>query len=216
MRIIGQLRRRTAVGTVCVALIAAAAGVAGAQPPDASPEAQQKAYWQTLHHDIVERIRDASERLEQARGTYARVRHHRKLQDQGKLDVATEIAAAEADLRAAHAELEAFPDGARRGGALPGWLRELEDEEAGLHRLGDPPRSPEEHRALAERLRSRAARYRVQAEAHRSMGLAYRGTRMRNAEEMRAHCDEIARLDVELARQLERLAEGHEAAAEEP
>ena len=173
-----------------------------------------KAYWQGRHHEIVERIRSASERLEAARATYARGKHTRKLQDQGKLDVATEMVRAEADLRAAHAELEAFPEEARRGGALPGWLREVEDEEPSLHRLADPPRDAEEHRALAERLRSRAARYRVQAEEHRSMGLAYRGTRMGNAEEMRAHCDEIARLDVELARQLERLAEGHEAVAE--
>jgi hypothetical protein len=70
--------------------------------------------------------------------------------------------------------------------------------------------SPEEHLALAEHYREKAAMARKRAEQHRKMGERYAGPKSRT---MREHCDELVVLSEKVADQYDKLAEGHEAEA---
>ena len=124
------------------------------------------------------------------------------------------IAQAEADLGEARRALDELPEEARRAGALPGWIREMEEvpSPSTLERaLLESATTPEEHAALAQEYRDRAARRRVQAQEHRSMALAYAGTRMKTPEQMQRHCEKMAGLENQLAEEYERLAAAHEA-----
>lgn len=187
------------------------------EPPPGASEEAQKVYWQDRARRLQEQIDDAVARLDHGRAEYARGRHHRKIRGEHKVDVLTEIARAEADLIEARRSLEQLPEQARRAGAEPGWLRDInvtplpEDLEPLLiEAAGDP----EQHRTVARLLRARAARLRDRAEGHREMGMAYEGTKFRNAEEQRRHCDRLAELEARTADEYERLAEGHDANAQ--
>jgi hypothetical protein len=72
--------------------------------------------------------------------------------------------------------------------------------------------TPQEHQALADHYRKRAESLRTAAERHRSMGAHYGGNEaMRRA--AKRHCDEMAKLDEQLAGQYEELAKLHEGQA---
>ena len=187
--------------------------VGRAEPPPAdAPEEQQKAYWQNRHEQLVERVRDAGARLEATRAEYVRGRHHYKIRGESYVRVLTQIAKAEADFMDAQRELRGLPEEARRAGALPGWLRELEEvpSAAELDRLlAEEASTPESHEALARHLRARAAELRDTAESHRSMEHAYATTKLPTAEAQREHCAKLAELESRLADEYDRLAEGH-------
>jgi len=212
--------RRWLVRMLILTLLVASAPTVSADPSEAPPafsEEEQMAYWQGRGRALAERVRDASARLAAGREEYQRIRHHRRIRGEDKVAVLTEIARAEADLIEAQAALERLPEEARRAGAPPGWLPEFEGAaplEDFAEELAAEARTPEAHLALARSLRARAARYRSMAERHREMGLAYDGSRMRTIGEQRKHCDRLAELEIGVAEEYERLAQGHETQAE--
>jgi hypothetical protein len=203
---------------ICVLVLAGAiapASLAHAEgPPPGASEEEQHAYWTSRHHDLVERVRDANARLEAARDTYRHGIHRPRRDEARKTELQRAIAEAEAGLGEARRALDELPEEARRAGALPGWIREMEEvpspstlEQA----LVESATTPEDHAALAQKYRDRAARRRAQAEAHHAMGLAYAGTRISTPEQMRQHCEKMASLESQLADEYERLAAVHEA-----
>jgi hypothetical protein len=193
-------------------------GVAQISPTEVQQEERQKAYWQDRYRRLTERIRDAQERLEAASAELSRARHHRTLRGgEQKLPVLGDIARAEADLMESARALEALPEEARRAGAPPGWLRELEGESplVGMDRvLAESADTPDRHTELAQRFRTRAMRLRAEAESHESMSFAYGSTRMRSAGDQRKHCARLATLSRELADEYDRLADGNPSEAE--
>ena len=78
--------------------------------------------------------------------------------------------------------------------------------------LVDSANSPEEHKALARYFRSKAADAKALAAEHQAMSRSYSGKpgELRN---MNKHCDQIAKLNQDLAAQYESLAKAEEAAA---
>jgi predicted RNase H-like nuclease (RuvC/YqgF family) len=72
--------------------------------------------------------------------------------------------------------------------------------------------TPAEHQALARYFRAQAAEAKALAELHQSMSRSYSGKpgEIRN---MNKHCDQIAKLNQDLAAQYESLAKAEEAAA---
>ena len=204
------------IGLALTVLIASSPSAEQIAPPGGLSEEQQINFWQERGRSLVERVRDASERLAAGKAQYSRFRHHRRIRSEDKAKVLMDIARAEADLSDAQTALERFPEDARRAGALPGWEREFED--AGSTddfavELAEEPSTPEAHLLLARSFRARASRYRSMAERHKEMGLAYEGERMRTAADQRKHCDRLAELETGVAEEYERLASGHEGQA---
>jgi hypothetical protein len=86
------------------------------------------------------------------------------------------------------------------------------DEHSLVEVLVQSADTPEEHRALADHFRKRAGTLRTAAERHRSMGNHYGGNEaMRRA--AKRHCDEMAKLDEQMAGQYDELAKLHEGLA---
>lgn len=194
------------------------AGLAQSSPTETQQEEEQKAYWQDRYRRLTEQVRNARERLEAAGADLSRARHHRKLRGgEQKLPVLGDLARAEADFMESARALEGLPEEARKAGAPPGWLRELDGDAplVGMDRvLVESADTPDGHTELAQRFRARAMRLRVEAESHDSMSLAYPSTRMRSAADQTKHCARLAKLSRELADEYDRLAEGHMAEAE--
>ena len=83
------------------------------------------------------------------------------------------------------------------------------DEHSLVEVLVQSADTPEEHKALADHFRQRAQSLRTAAERHRTMGSHYGGNEaMRRA--AKNHCDEMAKLNGQLASQYEELAKLHE------
>lgn len=213
------MRPCRALMLVLLVVLGVAALQSSAEPPgQAEQEEEQKVYWQDRYRELTKRIRDARERLEAASAELSRSRHHRTLRGgEQKLPLLGEVARAEADLTDSTRALEALPEEARRAGAPPGWLREVEGDSplVGMDRvLAESADTPERHADLAQRFRSRAAKLRAEAESHESMSLAYTSSRMRSADDQKKHCARLAKLSRELADEYDRLADGHLAEAE--
>ena len=78
--------------------------------------------------------------------------------------------------------------------------------------------TPAEHKALAEQYKMQAAGAKETAQKHREMGSHYlRGKvtfgKVKQAQDMKKHCDRIADLNDQMAAEYEELAKGEEAAA---
>ena len=80
-----------------------------------------------------------------------------------------------------------------------------------LQVLVDSASTPAQHQALARYFRAKAADAKALADLHMSMGRSYSGKpgELRN---MKQHCDQIAKLNQDLAAQYESLAKAEEAA----
>ena len=91
-------------------------------------EDELRQYWQQRLRDARARVTTALERVEAAESAYRTVRHRRRARGELKQDTEQEIVAARAELAAAEGELAAIPEAARRSGAQPGWLRDVESE----------------------------------------------------------------------------------------
>ena len=97
---------------------------------------------------------------------------------------------------------------------IAGAVEDVGPAETGLERaLVESADSPAEHEGLARRFHAEADRLRMKALEHRSMGDAYRRSKLRGPEELRKHCDRIADLEEQIAQHFEALAAGHEEAA---
>jgi 2-polyprenyl-6-methoxyphenol hydroxylase-like FAD-dependent oxidoreductase len=81
-----------------------------------------------------------------------------------------------------------------------------------LQVLVDSANTPAQHQALARYFRARAAEAKALAETHQAMSRSYSG-KPGEIRSMNKHCDQIAKLNQELAAQYESLAKAEEAAA---
>jgi hypothetical protein len=81
-----------------------------------------------------------------------------------------------------------------------------------LQVMVDSATTPAQHQALARYFRAKAADAKALAEAHQAMSRSYSGKpgELRN---MKSHCDQIVKLNQDLAMQYESLAKAEEAAA---
>jgi hypothetical protein len=81
-----------------------------------------------------------------------------------------------------------------------------------LQVMVDSANTPAQHQALARYFRARAAEAKALAETHQAMSRSYSGKpgEIRN---MNKHCDQIAKLNQDLAVQYDSLAKAEEAAA---
>ena len=78
----------------------------------------------------------------------------------------------------------------------------------------DSADTPEEHAALADYFQKKADAARAEAERHRRMGKSYGGQdRISRASELKSHCDELARLNENIAAQYDGLSALHRAQA---
>ena len=94
-----------------------------------------------------------------------------------------------------------------------GWAQSPAGGDAGLLQvLVETAHTPAEHQALARYFRAKAEDAKALAGTHQSMKEAYLGKpgELRN---MNQHCDQIAKLNRDLAAQYEAMAKGEEAAA---
>lgn len=159
----------------------------------------------------VARLEAATERLEESRRAYSRLRGNRRAHGESKLTVLTDAAQAEADVIDAQEALEDLFDEARQEGAGDA-LREFEDYRAPdlALELSATAETPEQHRAAALNFRERAARHRSQARRHRDMATGYAAQGGSDGDRRSEHCARLADIEEELASQYERLAEGHE------
>jgi hypothetical protein len=72
---------------------------------------------------------------------------------------------------------------------------------------------PEEHAALADYYRAKAAASREDAAAHRTMAKQYAAGKLLQKDAMRAHCEALAKQADAMAAEYERLAGEHDKAA---
>jgi hypothetical protein len=81
-----------------------------------------------------------------------------------------------------------------------------------LQVMVDSATTPAQHQALARHFRAKAADAKALADAHQAMSRSYSGKpgELRN---MNKHCDQIVKLNQDLAAQYESLAKAEEAAA---
>ena len=78
--------------------------------------------------------------------------------------------------------------------------------------LVDSANTPAEHQALARYFRAAAADARALAETHQAMSRSYSG-KPGELKNMNKHCDQIAKLNQDLAAQYEAMAKAEDAAA---
>jgi len=76
--------------------------------------------------------------------------------------------------------------------------------------------TPEEHQAVADYFRGRAADERAEGEAHKRMGRSYAGVKASSAAQMKSHCERLAEAQATMAAEYEALAKLHEAEAKVP
>lgn len=82
----------------------------------------------------------------------------------------------------------------------------------------DNAKTPADHQALASQYRQQAADARAVAKQHREMAQSYlKGKvtygKLKKAQDMKEHCEQIAQLNDKMATQFDELAKGEEAAA---
>lgn len=94
-----------------------------------------------------------------------------------------------------------------------GWAQAAAAGDSGLLQiLVDSAKTPAEHQALARYFQAQAADAKALAERHQKMAKSYSGKpgELRN---MNKHCDQIAKLNLDLAAQYEAMAKAEETAA---
>lgn len=109
-------------------VVASHAGPAAPARVDLSEE-QLRLAWQQRYRDARKRVTEARKRVAESVNQYRLMRHRQHARGKAKAQIEDELLAARSELEAAEEELAALPELARRAGVLPGWLRELEDED---------------------------------------------------------------------------------------
>lgn len=96
---------------------------------ETDPEAAaEKAYWQKRYASLLDEAEVLRETVERERELYADANRRNYRRGDKRHRHRKAMLEAAARLEVVERELEALPDEARRAGALPGWLREVELE----------------------------------------------------------------------------------------
>jgi hypothetical protein len=109
-------------------LLLALPAVASAANDDAARLEAKREEWVQKYEELRSKTQQLEADLDQARVDYSRGRSTKHLRGEGKAGLLEEIARLEKELAESQAELQAFPDEARKQGALPGWFRDGGDE----------------------------------------------------------------------------------------
>ena len=97
-------------------------------------------------------------------------------------------------------------------GVLPAMA--LADDSSSLEQvLIESASSPKDHQALAKYYAGKAAEARKEAESHRAMAKTYGGVKGSQIAMMKDHCDKLATLSDDQAKEFDAMAAAHEAAA---
>jgi hypothetical protein len=119
--------RRLSIGLLAVAALATSAPfVAGAGDDGPSREEWVRRYETLRSHE-----KELRESLEEARAEWSRGRRGNRLRGERRAELREEIEKLERDLEQAQRDLAAFPEKARKAGALPGWFRDDDRATAG-------------------------------------------------------------------------------------
>jgi hypothetical protein len=97
--------------------------------------------------------------------------------------------------------------------AVPAFAAEDESIESVLIKMAT---TPEQHRALADYYRGKAADARRDAANHKAMAASYAGTKLAYRLDMQEHCNKIIANDEALAKEYDALAAMHDADAKKP
>jgi len=97
---------------------------------DAAKQQAKREEWVQKHEELKAKTSRLEAELSQARVDYSRGRSTRHLRGEGKTGLLTEIDRLEKEVAESEAELQNFPEDARRQGALPGWFRDDGEDEA--------------------------------------------------------------------------------------
>ena len=90
----------------------------------------------------------------------------------------------------------------------------LADDSSSLEQvLIESASTPKDHQALAKYYAGKAAEARKEAESHRAMGKTYSGVKGSQLTAMKDHCEKLATLADEQAKEFDTMAAAHEAAA---
>jgi hypothetical protein len=118
----GQNERRVlTMVLVVIGLLLSMGAVAQAQDEEAD-----KDYWVQRYETLVSDLDAARARVELSQLNYTRARTRNYPRGEALLELEVERDKAELELAKLEEEFEAFPDEARRAGALPGWFRDLD------------------------------------------------------------------------------------------
>lgn len=115
-------------GAVCGALLTLLMGT-GIASADL-PSAEKKAF-QTRYASALADVANAKARHVESQKVLRKARQRDRLKGQARIDIYAEIEAAKFELEAAEKHLATFPEDARQAGVPPGWLREVEERQAG-------------------------------------------------------------------------------------
>lgn len=124
-------RRRFLALPVTLALAACLGASTLAMLPDAAQAESEgkKAYWQDRYRNLLRRKAELRSQIETERALYAAANRRNYRRGPVRHEHLEKVREAEKELATVEAALETFVDDARRDGALPGWLYEVEEEQ---------------------------------------------------------------------------------------
>ncbi|HEB90088.1 MAG TPA: hypothetical protein ENI85_10995 [Deltaproteobacteria bacterium] len=114
-----------------------APGVASAQVDSHETAEIEKAYWQDRYRRLRKEAARLRREIEEARTAYAAANRRNYRRGPVRHEYRAKMLEAEKELSRVEAELSTLHDEARRAGALPGWLREVEMEPVGAEEKPD-------------------------------------------------------------------------------
>jgi len=97
---------------------------AAAQTASETPEAAQEAHWRERAQSLRDNLKAAEARYAEAQKAYAKMHNKPLTSGPEEHRLFEEVKNAKTAIEQAQQALDAFPEEARRGGALPGWIRE--------------------------------------------------------------------------------------------
>lgn len=104
--------------------LSALAGSAPASSPQPDASESEKTYWQGRHRELAEELAWAKHAHDTAVLTYDKRRQRQRLRGEKRAEVKDWLKDTKDRLEKAEEAMAAFPEEARRAGALPGWFRE--------------------------------------------------------------------------------------------
>jgi len=97
---------------------------AAAQTAYEAAQAAEEAHWRERAQTLRDNLKNAEARYADAQKLYAKMHNKPLTSGSEEQRLFEEVKKAKASLEQAQQALDAFPEEARRGGALPGWIRE--------------------------------------------------------------------------------------------
>ena len=93
-------------------------------PGSASSDEQIRQQWVQRYDNLRSQEKELREKLKAVRAQYSRGRNNYRLRGDERVEVVAQIEKLEKGLARTQRDLAAFPEEARKAGALPGWFRD--------------------------------------------------------------------------------------------